>query len=200
MTHQACYDIAQVAYEKAMNKFMEVSHEMSEAKECVEAEAIRDAKLAVYRAAMDAIPEYKEMIQLSNLRDIALKTLHESLQIDKGQKMTEINPKYLIVDDRLIDRHTNEVAVLSTSEFGSGWSTMNRDDCLFTPVVALWVLGGKIEDERPDFAKLYGEYFYGEGAKNLSVSWMTKGTKFIVDNYDGIESFIILTETQWRTA
>ena len=173
---------------------------MSEAKEFVAAEAMRDAKLAVYLAAMDAIPEYKEMIQLSNLRDIALKTLHESLQIDKGQKMTEINPKYLIVDDRLIHRHANEVAVLSTSEFGSGWSTINSEDCLFTPVVALWVLGGKIEDERPDFAKLYGKYFYAGGAENLAVSWMTKGTKFIVNNYDGIESFIILTETTWRTA
>lgn len=94
------------------------------------------------------------------------------------------------------------VAVLVSPGFGAGWFTWNRQcpECLFDPDMVAWVEGGK-EGPMPDLEAKYGwEYFYDGGADDLVVRWVSEGTQFRIDEYDGSESLIVASEEIWQTA
>lgn len=95
-----------------------------------------------------------------------------------------------------------EVAVLYSPGFGAGWSTSNSShkECLFDAEVAQWVLDGKPEASRPDVESRYGDDFYDGGMSDLEVCWMTPGTAFRINEYDGSESIEFVGECDWSVA
>ena len=85
-----------------------------------------------------------------------------------------------------------KVAVLISPGYESGWSTMNsdlREFFLFDKTMVQLVLDNK----RAEAAR-YAESFHPNcttlGADDLKVVWLTQGTVFRVEEYDGFESLI----------
>jgi len=98
--------------------------------------------------------------------------------------------------------HEGKIAVLISEGFGAGWSTWNDEypDMLFDPEIAQMIEDDKSDDQIMQLAvKKYPKAFLG-GLDGLVVKWVVEGTKFIVDEYDGSESLIIQSETDWTVA
>jgi hypothetical protein len=98
--------------------------------------------------------------------------------------------------------HEGKIAVLISEGFGAGWSTWNDEypDMLFDPEIAQMIEDDKSEDQIMQVAvKTYPKAYLG-GLDGLVVKWVVEGTKFIVDEYDGSESLIIQSETDWMVA
>ena len=94
----------------------------------------------------------------------------------------------------------DEVAILYSPGFGAGWSTWNADaDCLFDPETVDWVLNGKLYPT-PNWGEKFGEFFYAGGAYDLEVAWLTVGTMFRINEYDGSESIEISADIDWMIA
>jgi hypothetical protein len=104
----------------------------------------------------------------------------------------------------MVQKLTNEgkVAVLISEGFGAGWSTWNDEypDMLFDPEIAQMIEDDKSEDQIMQVAaKKYPKAYLG-GLDGLVVKWLVEGTEFIVDEYDGAESLVIQSETDWMVA
>lgn len=103
------------------------------------------------------------------------------------------------------------VAVLYSPGFGAGWSTWNdmRADMVFCPEIVEKILSG--EEVTVEFCKEIfncddnnldpkGEHMYFDGASDLEVVWLYKGTVFTIDEYDGSESLNIQDDMDWFVA
>ena len=98
--------------------------------------------------------------------------------------------------------HEGKVAVLISEGFGAGWSTWNDEypDMLFDPEIAQMIEDDKSEDQIMQVAtKKYPKAYLG-GLDGLVVKWLVEGTEFIVDEYDGAESLVIQSQTDWMVA
>jgi len=51
-----------------------------------------------------------------------------------------------------------------------------------------------------DFVEKTWEDVYSGGVPDLQVVWITEGSKFIIEEYDGSESLQLMDETNWITA
>ena len=96
-----------------------------------------------------------------------------------------------------------KVAVLYTCGFGAGWSTWNPEfpECVFDPEIASMLLDTKQSfEEIENFAKKkYGEDFYEGGVTTLTIGWLPVGTKFYIEEYDGLEK-VVTEEKLYLTA
>jgi hypothetical protein len=95
-----------------------------------------------------------------------------------------------------------KVAVLISEGYGAGWSSWNDEypDMIFDPEIAQMVEDGKTYKEIDEVAtKKYPKAYLG-GSGGLVVKWLPIGTQFIVEEYDGYESLLVNSETEWRTA
>jgi hypothetical protein len=94
-----------------------------------------------------------------------------------------------------------KVAVLVSPGFGAGWYSWNTKfpKILFDIYVVSWVLNGK-KGPIPELSDRYGDYVYDGGINKLKVEWVTEGTLFRINEYDGSESLIRMTEDNWHTA
>lgn len=112
-----------------------------------------------------------------------------------------------------MDKVYNEegkVAVLYSPGHGAGWSTWahNHDvatKALFDPEVVQWVLDGKpegkfAEDPHEYFRKKYGGYIYCGGLWNVEIEWVSPGTMFRINEYDGYESVEFIDNIEWSVA
>lgn len=93
------------------------------------------------------------------------------------------------------------VAVLYSPGFGAGWSTWNdmRADMVFCPEIVEKILSG--EKVTVEFCeKVLGDGLYFGGASDLEVVWLSKGTVFTIDEYDGSESLNIRDNMDWFVA
>jgi len=90
-----------------------------------------------------------------------------------------------------------KVAVLISPPFGAGWYSDNleHEELLFHPKLIEMV-------EKNEHRKITSEWLkeklnidiYCGGAGGLVVKWVTKGTKFIVQEYDGAEGIVYLDD------
>lgn len=97
-----------------------------------------------------------------------------------------------------------KVAVLISEGYGGGWSTWNRrsTELLFDATVVLAVekelpfedIEGYLTDKYPD------AYLSDSAYKQLVVYWLEQGTQFVVDEYDGLETLRLCSETEWVIA
>lgn len=95
-----------------------------------------------------------------------------------------------------------KVAVLISEGYGAGWYSWNDEypDMIFDPEIAQMVEDGKSYKEIDKVAaKKYPGAYLG-GSSQLVVKWLPIGTQFIVEEYDGYESILVNSETEWRTA
>lgn len=94
-----------------------------------------------------------------------------------------------------------KVAVLHSPGFGAGWYTWGAPkELIFDPDIVKLV-----ENEEYDKIKKlvkskgYKDLYCG-GVENLQITWLPKGTKFIINEYDGNESIEILSDIEYFEA
>ena len=92
----------------------------------------------------------------------------------------------------------NEVAVLISHGFGAGWYSWNTEhqELLFSPKLVEMVEQNRANEIDEDWVKynLGLEDVYCGGASNLKIHWLSVGTAFEVDEYDGAESLRTLAD------
>ena len=95
-----------------------------------------------------------------------------------------------------------KVAVLFSPGFGAGWSSWNSElgeDIIFDPTMVKYVEEGNMKALQTYVAMKYPSAYAG-GIDNLAIAWITEGTLFRIDEYDGNESIEILGESTWIKA
>ncbi len=95
-----------------------------------------------------------------------------------------------------------EVAVLVSRGYGAGWYTWNYQHpmMLFDPVIVQMLLDQAGTDAIVAYAEeKYPDAYLG-GVDGLDLHWITVGTKFRIDEYDGAESVEFLNEANWIEA
>jgi hypothetical protein len=103
------------------------------------------------------------------------------------------------------------VAVLYSPDFGAGWYTWNTEHpaMLYDPTVVKWVMDGKPYGQKPsgvewvrlvDTLKEKYPGCYLGGLRDLEIRWVSVGTRFYVDEYDGNETVVLEKDVEWQVA
>ncbi len=111
--------------------------------------------------------------------------------------------------DRVI--RNGKVAILYSSEFGTGWYTWNKDHpgILRDPEIVHLVecRENAPTDERVyytekiiDYCKVQYPGVYAGYAENLAIRWLDVGTPFRLIDFDGSEVFEFPDNVDWITA
>lgn len=103
-----------------------------------------------------------------------------------------------------------KVAVLYSPGFGAGWATWNNDE--WTPLLTTHrdivqaVLDGNKKGAGGIAERLIreavgesGAGVYVLGAHKLEVEWLTKGSQFEIEEYDGSESIHVIGHRRYQT-
>ena len=107
---------------------------------------------------------------------------------------------------RKVYNDKGEVAVLYSPGFGAGWFTWNTEnpDMLFDPTIVHFILDEEDAVERHNKITAYATLKYPDaylgGADDLTVEWVSEGTLFKVNEYDGNESIEYKEDDQWMIA
>ena len=93
-----------------------------------------------------------------------------------------------------------KVGVLISPGFGAGFSTWGAPtEAIFNPTLI-----GLVENEKwqeaIDFVESTWDGVYSGGVEDLVVAWIDEGTKFIIEEYDGAESFLFEDKIDWVQA
>jgi len=101
------------------------------------------------------------------------------------------------------------IAVLYSPGFGAGWSSWNNNDkewLLFNPEIVAAVESGD-RKKAEEIAERLGKELNGEndytcvlGADGLEIAWIREGEAFEITEYDGNESYNIISQGQYKTA
>ena len=93
------------------------------------------------------------------------------------------------------------VAVLYSPDFGAGWYTWhNIAELLFDPKVVEMVMDKTSAETIELYCRtVYGDHYYG-GAGDLTVAWVSPGTEFVIEDYDGAETVTLKDKVTWVTA
>ena len=93
-----------------------------------------------------------------------------------------------------------KVGVLISPGFGAGFSTWGAPiEAIFNPTLIELVENEKWQ-EAIDFVENTWEDGYSGGVQDLRVAWIDEGTKFIIEEYDGAESFLFEDKIDWIQA
>lgn len=98
-----------------------------------------------------------------------------------------------------------QVAVIYSPGFGAGWSTWNSEypDILYDHRVVTWILAGKPKYEVEFLISYLRETYpdiYMDVLDELEIEWITEGTLFRIDEYDGSENIVFAGLQKWLTA
>lgn len=94
-----------------------------------------------------------------------------------------------------------KVAVIYSPGFGAGWYTWNREhpELMFDPGIVDLLENG--EHEKLDaYVKLKWPEIYAGGMDSLKIVWLTEGTAFKIEEYDGNESITVKENVDWFIA
>ena len=93
-----------------------------------------------------------------------------------------------------------KVGVLVSPRFGAGFSTWGYPtEAIFDPTLIELVENEKWQ-EAIDYCESTWEDSYSGGVHDLRVAWIDEGTRFIIEEYDGAESFRFEEDIDWITA
>ena len=93
-----------------------------------------------------------------------------------------------------------KVGVLISPGFGAGFYTWGApEEAIFNPTLIELVEQQKVQ-EAIDFVEKTWTDGYSGGVQDLRVAWIDEGTKFIIEEYDGAESFLFKEDIDWVTA
>ena len=88
----------------------------------------------------------------------------------------------------------NQVAVLISPGYGAGWYSWHaeHEELLYHPKLVEMVEQKRANEIDTDWieSNLGIKNVYCGGARSLQIHWLTVGTEFIIDEYDGFESII----------
>lgn len=110
-----------------------------------------------------------------------------------------------------------EVAVVYSPGWGVGWSSLYGDspELLFSPAIVNKIIEGKsitATDIAAAFGKTLEQFIESEHdardialdifglPAQLSVAWIPEGAQFMIDEYDGAESVVLLSNLKIHTA
>ena len=94
-----------------------------------------------------------------------------------------------------------QVAVLYSPTYGGGWFSWNVEhpEILFDPAIVDLVEKGQLE-ELQVYVTLKYPNIYAGGLDGLTIAWIPKGTRFIIEEYDGSEKVKVEDTVNWLTA
>jgi hypothetical protein len=93
-----------------------------------------------------------------------------------------------------------KVGVLISPGYGAGFYNWGAPiEAIFNPTLIELVEQQKVE-EAIDFVEKTWEGVYSGGVQDLQVVWIEEGTRFIIEEYDGAESFLFEDKIDWITA
>jgi hypothetical protein len=109
------------------------------------------------------------------------------------------------------------VGVLITSSYGAGWSTWSSfgenmaENMLFDTEIIEFILQHTTDGEfrslsktqQEELSKIASEKYDGQyidGIESLVVDWVPIGSKFIIKEYDGIETIMFFNNFNWYEA
>ena len=93
-----------------------------------------------------------------------------------------------------------KVGVLISPGFGAGFLTWGAPkEAIFNPTLIELVEQQKVQ-KAIDFVEETWEGVYTGGVQDLQVVWIEEGRKFIIEEYDGSESFRFEDKIDWITA
>lgn len=85
--------------------------------------------------------------------------------------------------------------VLISPGYGAGWSTWNGKELATDKRIIEAFESGMNEDEMSEYLKELGyENVFMGGYSNCEIAIVPKGSRFIIEEYDGYESILILGE------
>lgn len=96
-----------------------------------------------------------------------------------------------------------KLAVLVSYGYGAGWYTWHHvEELLFDPKIVDMVLDNAGEQAIVEYCEqTYGTNHYYGGADGLTVEFVTPGTKFRIEEYDGAETLMREEDyNDWFTA
>lgn len=92
-----------------------------------------------------------------------------------------------------------KVGVLVSPGFGAGFSTWGYPtEAIFDPTLIELVESEKF-DEAINYCESTWEDVYSGGVQDLRVAWIEEGMRFIIEEYDGAESFLFEEHIDWIT-
>ena len=90
-----------------------------------------------------------------------------------------------------------KVGVLISPGFGAGFSTWGAPiEAIFNPTLIELVEQQKVQ-EAIDFVEKTWENVYSGGVQDLEVVWVSEGSEFIIEEYDGSESLMLKENYNW---
>jgi hypothetical protein len=93
-----------------------------------------------------------------------------------------------------------KVGVLISPGYGAGFYTWGYPtEAIFNPTLIELVEQQKVQ-EAIDFVEKTWTDGYSGGVQDLRVAWIEEGTRFIIEEYDGAESFRFEEDIDWITA
>lgn len=90
-----------------------------------------------------------------------------------------------------------KVAVLISEAFGAGWYSWNtvHPEILFHPKLVEMVEQNRNNEITEEWVKeILGIDIYAGGADELSIHWLPVGTAFVVQEYDGAEILLTISD------
>ena len=111
--------------------------------------------------------------------------------------------------EKFTDSETGRIAVLVSSGWGLGWFCDHGcEQLVYDPKIVRWVLDGYPETQRGSIVAHVQAILAQQATpvvsvsdiKELDVVWLPPGEQFIITSYDGMESVISKSDTQWLTA
>lgn len=94
-----------------------------------------------------------------------------------------------------------KIAVLVSYGYGAGWySWHDSEKLLFEPKIVQMLLDDAGKTAIVDYCKEHYPNVYVGGIDGLTVEFVSPGTKFRIDEYDGSESLIRQEDDEWIEA
>jgi hypothetical protein len=94
-----------------------------------------------------------------------------------------------------------KVAIIYSPGYGRGWYSWSRtrnDELLFDPGLVQLIESNSNYDKIREYCQKHFPDDYC--TSNLSIKWIPVGAKFIIQEYDGSESVVLLDDFNWIEA
>lgn len=100
----------------------------------------------------------------------------------------------------VVTNENGEVAVLVSHGYGAGWYSWNTSipECLFEPRIVHALMAEDRKEAEKIATELWPDGYWG-GIRGLTVHWLSPGTAFRIDEYDGSESLVEADRQDWVT-
>lgn len=93
-----------------------------------------------------------------------------------------------------------KAAVIHTTTYGRGWfSWHNSREALYDPELVAWIMDCYPVARLRYFEEKYPD-FDSHTLERLDISWVPIGTRFMVQEYDGMEWVVCENEIDWEVA